>query len=205
MTADEERSLWKKVRRGSTGAFESVVYEYERMLYTVALRLLGSPEDAADAVQETFLRAWTARGSFRGEAKLSTWLCRILNNLCVDALRRRRDTESLDAAGADGEGPAREVPDERFDPARLAEREELRARVREAVGTLPEEFLAPLLLREYGGMRYDEIAETLSLEPNTVRTRIFRARKKLCALLAEDGNFSGKSPSNKHGKGGDRP
>ncbi|MBR1496950.1 MAG: sigma-70 family RNA polymerase sigma factor [Oscillospiraceae bacterium] len=204
MTAEEERAIWKKVRRGNASAFETVAVEYERMLYTIALRMLASPEDAADAVQETFLKAWTARKSFRGESKLSTWLCRILNNACIDQLRRRRDTEPLTLSGADGEETEREIPDESFDPAALVEREELRSRVREAVGALPPEFRAPLLLREFGGLRYDEIAETLSLEVNTVRTRIFRARKRLCALLAEDGNFSDKGPSDQE-RGGERP
>ena len=195
MTGEEERAVWKKVRHGSESAFEAVVYDNERLLYTIALRMLGNPEDASDAVQETFLKAWNARTSFRGDAKLSSWLCRILSNVCVDALRRRRETESLSVTDPEGEETEREIADERFDPARVTEREDLRERVREAVDTLPKEFREPLLLREFGGMSYVEIAMALSLEPNTVRTRIFRARKKLCALLAEDGNFSDKTSS----------
>ena len=203
MTADEERAVWKKVRRGNAAAFETVVYEYEKLLYTVALRMLQSPEEAQDAVQEAFLKAWTGRMGYRGEGKLSSWLCRILSNACVDALRRRRETEPLTAPDDQGEEREWEIPDERFDPAAIAEREDLRGRVRAAVDTLPPEFRAPLLLREFGGMSYEEIAGTLALEPNTVRTRIFRARKKLCALLAEDGNFFGKKPSDEL-KGGER-
>ena len=203
MTGEEERAAWKKVRRGSESAFETVVYDNERLLYTIALRMLGSPEDASDAVQETFLKAWNGRKSYRGDGKLSSWLCRILSNVCVDALRRRRETESLTVEDAEGGETERELADERFDPAAWTEREDLRHRVRAAVDTLSPEFRQPLLLREFGGMSYVEIAMALSLEPNTVRTRIFRARKKLCALLAEDGNFSEKTASEST-KGGER-
>lgn len=206
MTTEQEKKLIAKAQTGDAEAFEAIVRAHEKLLHNLALRLLGDREDAADAVQEAFLKVYTGLGTFRGESKLSSWLCRILNNACVDILRKRKETVPL-GDGDGGEEAAfqarTEIPDERFDPAALLEKAELRARVRAAVTLLPEEFKAPLLLREYGGLSYAEIAEALELDVNTVRTRIFRARKKLCAILAGDGNFSPEDPSD-ISKGGAR-
>ena len=206
MTTEEEKKLIAKARGGDADAFAEIVRENEKLLYNSALRFLGSREDAADAVQEAFLKAYTGLGSFRGESKLSSWLCRILNNACVDILRKRKETVPLDGGDAeDGEAirARAEIPDERFDPAAALERRDLRERVRAGVALLPEEFKAPLLLREYEGLSYAEIAEILELDPGTVKTRIFRARKKLCVILGKDGNFSDGGPSNTS-KGGAR-
>ena len=195
MTREEEGALLQKTREGNTSAFDYIVEANERLLYNLALRTLGSPEDAADAVQETFLRAYAAVGSFRGDCRLSVWLCRILNNICMDMLRKRFATISLSGLDGDGAEIPMEIPDERFDPAALLERKDLGRRVRDALDLLPPDFRTPLLLREYGGMSYAEIASTLNLDLGTVKTRIFRARKKLCFLLARDGNISAKNPS----------
>lgn len=203
MANEEERMLIAQAQKGDRYAFETIVYAYERTLYNYALRMLGGPEDAADAVQEAFLKAYAGLPAFRGESRLSTWLFRILNNVCVDMLRARRETVSLTAETKDGDLVDMNLPDERFNPARLVQQKELREHVRAAVERLPEEFRAPLLLREFGGQSYAEIAETMALDPGTVKTRIFGARKKLCALLAGYGNFLGKIPS-KNTEGGVR-
>ena len=104
------------------------------------------------------------------------------------SVRRRKDAVSLSTENEDGEALELELPDERFDPAALAERKDLREQVGKALLQLPADARQILLLRELGGQRYDEIAETLNLDIGTVKSRIFRARKKLCALL--EGNFS---------------
>ena len=196
MTEEEERGAVRRVLAGDTAAFESVVLAYEKLLYNISLRMLGSPEDAADAVQETFLRAFSSLNAYRGEGKLSGWLCRIAGNICLDVLRRRRETVSLSVEGGEGETVQWDIPDERQDPAALTERKELRERVRRALEELPPDFRLPLLLREYGGLHYDEIARSLDLDPGTVKTRIFRARKKLCAILSADGNYFSEATSN---------
>ena len=207
MTKEEEKVLIQRASSGDMEAFETIVRGSEKLLYNYALRMLCSREDAGDAVQETYLKAYTGLKGFRGQSRLSVWLCRILNNVCVDMLRKRRNTVSLSQPPAEGkeeEGdPEADVPDERFDPAALLERKDLRERVRDAVESLPEDFRAPLLLREYGDHSYEEISRILSLDMGTVKTRIFRARKKLCALLAKDGNFSDLLPSDSS-KGGAR-
>ena len=201
MTKEEELALLLRAQEGDGAAFEALVRAHEATVYHLALRQLGSREDAEDAAQEVFLKAYTSLKSFRGESRLSVWLYRITNNVCVDMLRRRRETVSLSIEDEDGEPMEMEIADARFDPAALAERKDLREQVGEALRQLPPDAREILLLRELGGQRYDEIAETLSLDIGTVKSRIFRARKKLCALL--EGNFSADRAS-KEKKGGEQ-
>lgn len=199
MTKEEEQLLLRRAQGGDSAAFEDIVRAHEATVYHLALRQLGNREDAEDAAQEVFLKAYAALGSFRGESRISVWLYRITNNVCIDLLRRRRDTVSLSAESGEGETLELEIPDERFDPAALAERRDLREQVGKALDLLPPDAREILLLRELGGQRYDEIAEALDIDIGTVKSRIFRARKKLCALL--EGNFSD-VPSSKGPKGG---
>ena len=203
MIVEQERLLVERARRGDRDAFEDIVRTHEKMVYSLALRTLGSREDAEDVAQEVFLKAYTSLGAFRGESRLSVWLCSITRNACTDALRRRKETVSLFADDEDGEGARElEIADERFDPARCAEQSELREQLSSALGKLPDEFREVLLLRESAGRSYEEIAEALGLDLGTVKSRIFRARKKLCALLSENGNFFAAAASKKM-KGGD--
>ena len=198
MTREEQRSLLQKARSGDVSAFEEIVRENEKTVYNLALRQLGSREDAEDAAQEVFMKAYTALGSFRGDSKISVWLYRITCNVCTDILRKRKDVVSLSVETEEGDTEL-ELPDERFDPVALTERKELREQVAAALQKLPEDSRQILLLREIGGQSYEEIGETLELDIGTVKSRIFRARKKLCALLT--GNISEK-PSSNNGKGG---
>ncbi len=198
MDRDQEQTLLRKARSGDADAFEEIVRENEKTVYSLALRHLGNPQDAEDAAQEVFLKAYSGLKRFRGDAKLSVWLYRITCNVCTDMLRRRKETVSLSAEKEDGM-PALELSDERFDPAAIAERSELREKVGEALTQLPEEARRILLLREIAGQSYEEIARTLELDMGTVKSRIFRARKRLCALL--QGNISDEAAS-KNAEGG---
>ena len=202
MTQQEERALIRQVLAGDTDRFEALVRANEKGVYALALRMLGSEQDALDASQEAFFRAYRALGSFRGDSRFSVWLYRLTANVCLDALRRagRWDAVSL----TDEEGGELTVPDSRNDPQRLLERRELRRAVRAALDALPAAFRLVLVLRDIEGLSYDEIAQVTGLEPGTVKSRIFRARRKMAALLAPDGNFSDISASynTSSGKGG---
>ena len=202
MTQQEERALIRQVLAGDTDRFEALVRANEKGVYALALRMLGSEQDALDASQEAFFRAYRALGSFRGDSRFSVWLYRLTANVCLDALRRagRWDAVSL----TDEEGGELTVPDSRNDPQRLLERRELRRAVRAALDALPAAFRLVLVLRDIEGLSYDEIAQVTGLEPGTVKSRIFRARRKMAALLAPDGNFSDISASynTSSGRGG---
>jgi len=202
MTREEESALIRRVLAGDSDAFEPLVLENQTRVYHLALRLLGNEADAADAAQDAFLRAYTSLESFRGDSRFSVWLYRLTNNICIDVLRRRKrqDTVPLQIQDEEGEETQREIPDETWSPERLAERAADREAVRAGIETLSDELRQILLLREVGGMSYEELAKTLSLEAGTVKSRLNRARKKLCEALLQSGNFSAPPPSNK-GKG----
>ena len=203
MTREEELEIILRVRAGDTDAFEALVLEHQNKVYSLALRMVGNEEDARDMAQEAFIRAFNSLASFRGESKFSVWLYRLTSNICIDFLRGRakRRTVSLNWEDEDGEEGELEIPDERFSPEARLERTELRESVRRGLDSLSPEYREILLLREINGLSYDEISRALNLEEGTVKSRIFRARKKLSEFLIREGNIPGSIASNER-KGG---
>ena len=203
MTREQEAAIVRKVLGGDANAFETLVLEYEKNVYNIALRMTGNSEDAADMTQEAFIKAYNSLQSFRGDSKFSVWLYRIVSNVCLDFLRskNRRPTVSLSVEDDDGEDTQLDVADESQSPELLLDRKLTRDSVRRGLDSLPPDYRQILLLREIQGLSYDEIAQALSLEVGTVKSRIFRARKRLCTFLIDDGNISDFSSSGKM-KGG---
>ncbi len=199
MTREEEDELISQVRDGDHTAFEKLVLENQKKVYNLALRMVGNEEDAFDMSQEAFIKAYNSIVFFRGDSKFSVWLYRLTTNVCLDFLRSegRKSHSSLSYIGDENEEKELEIPDERFSPETLSEKKELREAVNRGLDNLPKDYKAVLLLREIEGLSYEEIAETLSLEVGTVKSRIFRARKRLCTILTADGNFSLKLSSKK--------
>ena len=196
MTREDELALLRRAQGGDLAAFEEIVRVHEKVVYHMALQTLGNREDAEDAAQDVFLKAYTSLKSFRGDSKISVWLYRITNNVCIDMLRRRKDAVSL--SGDDGEeGGEVELPDDSCDPADLAQRRDLQERLAAALQHLPQNQREAFLMRAVAELSYDEIAQTLGLDLGTVKSRIFRARKKLCEILEKNGNFSPSAASKK--------
>ena len=204
MTREQEAAIVRKVLGGDANAFETLVLEYEKNVYNIALRMTGNSEDAADMTQEAFIKAYNSLQSFRGDSKFSVWLYRIVSNVCLDFLRskNRRPTVSLSVEDDDGEDAQLDVADESQSPELLLDRKLTRDSVSRGLDSLPPDYRQILLLREIQGLSYDEIAQALSLEVGTVKSRIFRARKRLCTFLIDDGNISDFSSSGKM-KGGE--
>lgn len=204
MTREQEAAIVRKVLGGDANAFETLVLEYEKNVYNIALRMTGNSEDAADMTQEAFIKAYNSLQSFRGDSKFSVWLYRIVSNVCLDFLRskNRRPTVSLSVEDDDGEDAQLDVADESQSPELLLDRKLTRDSVRRGLDSLPPDYRQILMLREIQGLSYDEIAQALSLEVGTVKSRIFRARKRLCTFLIDDGNISDFSSSGKM-KGGE--
>ncbi len=204
MTIEDELRLIQDVLAGDTDRFEDLVHAHERGVYNLCLRMLGNEQDAMDASQESFFRAYRALESFRGDSKFSVWLYRLTSNVCLDMLRRRPAAPSLSLT--DEEERELPLPDTGPSPQEALERKELRQAVRRGLTALPPEFRQVLILREINGLSYEEIGAAVGLEAGTVKSRIFRARKKLAAALMADGNFSGYAPSKTRetisGKGG---
>lgn len=198
MTREEEYAVIRRVCAGDSDAFEALVTAYQKQVYNLALRTVGNEEDAADMTQEAFLRAYRSLGSFRGDSKFSVWLYRLTTNICIDFLRSRsrRPMVSLTAPDEDEEPQELDVADDRFDPVQSLERAELRRAVQRGLAALPEDYRRILMLRELSGLSYAEIGQVLRLEEGTVKSRLFRARKKLCDFLRKDGNLPDSFPSN---------
>lgn len=191
MTREEELAIVERVLGGDVNAFEALVLSYEKNVYNLALRMVKNAEDASDITQDAFVKAYSSLASFRGESKFSVWLYRIVSNTCLDFLRSRsrRPAVSLYVDNDEGEEAELDIPDVSQSPEELLERRLTRESVRRGLDALSTEYRQILLLREIQGLSYEEIAETLSMELGTVKSRIFRARKKLCDFLLRDGNI----------------
>lgn len=200
MKPEDEKTIVEKAKNGDERAFEALVTEYERLVYAVAFKLLGNEHDAQDAAQETFIKLYCHLPSFRGESKFSVWLYRLANNVCIDMLRKK-SVPTVSLSADEDDGVELNIPDGRFSPENELEKKQLRQAVERALGSLPEPYRQALVLRELAGQSYEEISQSLVIDIGTVKSRIFRARKKLCAILSRDGNFFGDNPSNKS-KGG---
>lgn len=186
-----ERELVDRAKAGDQAAFEQLVVDNQNRVYSLALRMLGDPEDAQDAAQEAFLNAWRALPSFKGESSFSTWVYRLTSNACIDCLRRRRrrrevETDSLPALEEEKNW---EPADRRSDPALQTEGRMAREAVDQALEALPPHQREILLLRELSGLSYQEIGQALKLDLGTVKSRIARARLALKKILTAEGNF----------------
>ena len=202
MTVLFENEIVRSVLRGNVNDFEKLVTAYEKNVYNIALRMVGDPDDAADMTQETFIKAYRALSSFRGDSKFSSWLYRIASNVCLDFLRSRSRHPQVSLSTVDEDDRATfELPDMRQNPEEQLMKKLGMEAVRRGLEQLPEQQRQILVLRELGGLSYAELAQTLGLEEGTVKSRIFRARKRLCALLLCDGNISDGAAS-VSGKGG---
>lgn len=175
----EAERLWlQQALAGDVDAFGQLVNEHQRFVYNLALRTLGQPQDAEDVAQEAFVRAWLALPNFRGQARFSTWLYRIVTNLCYNRLPRlRKDLAAL------GEESWPEIPDEAAPPHTQIESEERRMFLQSAIEQLPESYKLLVTLRFQQDLSYEEIATITSLPLGTVKTGIFRARAKLRTAL----------------------
>ncbi|HUF46569.1 MAG TPA: sigma-70 family RNA polymerase sigma factor [Vicinamibacterales bacterium] len=192
MRTDEE--LVARATAGDTEAFNQLVKRWERPIYALAYRTLGREEDARDVVQDAFLRAYRGLRAFKGEAKFSSWLYRITLNLCRDWIRRERrapvvqvpeGTDPVDLADAKA-SPAESVED-------LVARREMSAAVSRAMAELPEEQRTAIMLKEYQGLTFQEIADLLDCPLSTVKTRLYQGlsvlRRRLERRQAEEASL----------------
>ena len=187
----DDAELARRVAKGDHRAFETVMRQHNRMLYRLARSILKDEADAEDAVQEAYLAAYRNIGSFRGGAKLSTWLCRIVINEAYGRLRKQKRAAVVVPIGAHehGDHPAQEgnmADDTTEMPEAAAMRSELRQLLERKIDELPDQFRTVFMLRDVEELSVEETAECLDVPAATVRTRAFRARALLRESLAQE-------------------
>ncbi len=175
-----ERSL-----DGDLDAFNQLVLEYQNLAYSVAYRLLADGDAAADAVQDSFIKAYRSLESFRG-GNFKSWLMRIVTNTCYDMLRaqKRRPTDSLEDMPVEQEY-ASDLTTSMESPQEYVERRELADLIQAAIQDLPEDQRLAIVLCDVHGYAYEEIAEIMGVAMGTVKSRISRARTKVRSYLSQ--------------------
>lgn len=186
---DDDRCV-ARAQRGDAEAFGELVARYRTRMYHVAYGMVSHHETAMDLVQEAFLRAFQNLGAFRREARFSTWLRRIVTNVCLDHLRKaehRLTVASYDDTRSEGDDDPESVRlAGSVEPPDLGvARRELGTAILRALRVLTPEQRAAIVLREVEGMSYEEIAVTMDCAVGTVMSRLHYARKRLRALLRE--------------------
>ena len=185
--ASSDEELVTLSQGGDLDSFNQLVLRWERPIYALAYRVIGREEDARDVAQETFLRAFRALKGFKGQAKFSSWLYRITLNLCRDWIRRERRTplaqapEGVDLVELAGEATPSETIEQ------LVGRKELGRAVSKAMALLPEEQRTAIILKEYHGLTFQEIAELLDCPLSTVKTRLYQGLSVVRKQLQQAG------------------
>ncbi len=181
-----DEKLVARAREGDRSAFARLVERHSVSVYNLTLRIVGNREDAEEAAQDVFVRAYRSLDRFRGDSRFSTWLYRIAVNVSLSSARRsRRDlsTTSLSEPEDDEDGLPMQLPDPSTDPAERFEQAEFRDQVRNMVAALPPIYSAVISMYHMQSLSYDEIAEALKLPIGTVKARLFRARVALRKLI----------------------
>jgi RNA polymerase sigma-70 factor (ECF subfamily) len=177
---EPDADLIRRFRDGDSSAFTNLVERHSSKVYGVCLRILGNPEDAHDAAQDTFLTVFHRLDGFRGEAAFTTWLHRIAVNACYDELRRRKRRPILHVAPEEPDGPPREPGEPTADPAE-AVANSLDAAA--ALARVPEDFRIALVLADIQDLAYEDIARVLDVPVGTVKSRVHRGRVALALVM----------------------
>jgi RNA polymerase sigma-70 factor (ECF subfamily) len=187
----EDDELIRAAQKGDRSAFDSLVRRYDRSVLRLALHMLGNEQDAQDVHQDAFIKAYRHLSNFRFECSFYTWLYRIVTNLCLDQLRRRKSRKEdpstvLDAAGEEMDLMAN-LQDDRAtaNPARELDRKNMHAAIQSALEALTPRERTVFELKHYQGLKLRTIGEMLSTTEETAKNTLFRATRKLRARLAE--------------------
>jgi RNA polymerase sigma-70 factor (ECF subfamily) len=174
MENPDDAALVGRSAAGDASAFEVLVARYERVLFRVAVRMLGNGDDARDATQAAFVKAFQRLDSFDPRFRFFSWIYRILLNECLNARRDRRPSEGLAPDLAVGGSPT--------DGLEAADRRRV---IQQALLVLPIEYRQVIVLRHFGELNYDDIGETLGIPVSTVKSRLYTARQRLFEMLIE--------------------
>ncbi|HYE83248.1 MAG TPA: sigma-70 family RNA polymerase sigma factor [Clostridia bacterium] len=180
--SDLEKLLVKKSQSGDVESFELLISSYDKRAYNIAYRIMGNEEDAKDMAQEALLRVFKSIKDFKGQSAFSTWLYRIVTNVCLDELRRRKNDKyvPLESTVQTDNGELHmELCSDKETPESAYERVEQRELITKAIRELNDEYKSVIVLRDIQGFSYDEISNMLDCSLGTVKSRINRARTML--------------------------
>ena len=189
MSEVDEHSLIRRAQEGDRTAFDALIRLYDQQVLRLALQVVGSPEEARDLYQEAFLKVYRSIRHFRLEAKFSTWLYRVVMNVCLDHLRRQSSRKEVVMAPPENGEPEffQTVPDERptLDPERATHAKEIGRRIQMALARLNPRERMVFELKHYEGMRLRAIGEVCNTSEQTVKNCLFRATQKLRTELGD--------------------
>ncbi|HID34346.1 MAG TPA: sigma-70 family RNA polymerase sigma factor [Anaerolineae bacterium] len=177
-----ERELLKRAQQGDHGAFAHIVRSYQRPVYNLCHRMLGNPEEAEDATQETFIRAYANLNKYDSNRKFVNWVLTIASNHCIDRLRKRR----IHWTSLEDVPYVERIPmPEAVNPHQIAEQRERADEVQYWIDQLPPDYRTPLVLLYWYGYSYEEIAEAMNLSVPAVKSRLHRARKRIADMMRQ--------------------
>src|SRR6266436_3643591 len=189
--AEPSAVLVKRAQAGDREALSTLVQSQQTYVYSIAMSLMHNPADAADMTQEAFIRLMRSLGTYRAETKFTTWLYRLVTNICLDGLRRRgRTVDSLDEPSSGQGGEDAQTSGERLadtdrwtQPEKELELRESATEVRAALESLPAVQRLALTLHYFEDLRYEDIAEVMGLPLNTVKSHTRRGKERLAQVL----------------------
>lgn len=183
---EDDRQLVERVLGGDRRAFESLVRKHERRVFRITVAVLGNAEDAEEAMQDTFVKAYRHLSQFRGDSRFTTWLTRIAVNEALQKRKARKNAVSLDEVP---EAEVKSFPHRSYqwheDPEKLYGKQEIRKMVEDAIQSLPSIYRETFVLRDVEGLRAEEAAEILGLSLPAIKSRLLRARLLVREALAD--------------------
>lgn len=188
MGLENESSLLIKAKEGNVQAFEELTRSYYSKVYNICYRMLNNSEDAYEQAQETFIKAYKYIKDFKGNCSYATWLYRIATNICLDFIRKNKNKKTLSIEENISEDIKIKdrLVSESPGPEKIAERNAQKLAIRQAIAKMNEKNRVIIILRDYMGLSYEEISDTVNIPVGTVKSRISRARSELRELLCED-------------------
>ncbi len=181
LLTSKDIDIVKRALDGEQDAYNILLKKYRGAIYSLVYKMVKNREEAEDLVQETFIKAFSALGTFNAQYAFSTWLFKIASNNCIDFLRKKRlQTMSIDKPTEAKDGPiTKELPDPIINPEAELIDTERKSIIEIAIDSLPSKYRIAILMRHKEEKSYEEIAEALDVPLGTVKARIFRAREKL--------------------------
>lgn len=189
---DIEKALIAKCKNNDVNAFEKLISDYQKKVFNICYRYIGSYEDASELAQEVFIKVYKNISGFKEQSSLSTWIYKIAVTTCIDEIRRQKKHITV---SIDDEEKKIEIPDYQGNPCEAVEKKEMKELVQAAIKDLNEDHREVIILRDMQGLSYEEISQILGVPIGTVKSRIKRARENIKEYLIKCGNFFPKATS----------